>query len=169
MAWRCPGDKPLSQPMVARLPTHIYASPGSVTRTQIVENVSHNGKKVLTAVPVLRPFDSNAQNTDIEHGITFPTVLHQAARSETNQALGSQLTSRKIPSREVINIIYGKPGAILRDSLFCHDISTVTSMQTLPAVTLQLWIIVFYDLSGDHAKLTGLVFVRDFSPGCILK
>ena len=28
MAWRRPGDKPLSEPMMVRLPTHIYASLG---------------------------------------------------------------------------------------------------------------------------------------------
>ena len=28
MAWRRQGDKPLSEPMVVRLPTHIYASLG---------------------------------------------------------------------------------------------------------------------------------------------
>ena len=28
LAWRWPGDKPLSEPMMVRLPMHIYASPG---------------------------------------------------------------------------------------------------------------------------------------------
>ena len=36
MAWRRPGDKPLSEPMMVRLPTHIY-----VTRPQWV-NTAHN-------------------------------------------------------------------------------------------------------------------------------
>ena len=46
MAWRRPGDKPLSEPMMVRLPTHIY-----VTRPQWVKYIccekttSRNGKK----------------------------------------------------------------------------------------------------------------------------
>ena len=36
MAWYCPGDKPLSEPMMVSLPTHIYASLGlSELRVQL--------------------------------------------------------------------------------------------------------------------------------------
>ena len=41
MAWRRPGDKPLSEPMVIRLPTHIC-----ITRPQWVNNLS-----LFTALP----------------------------------------------------------------------------------------------------------------------
>ena len=46
MAWRRPGDKPLSEPMMVNLPTHIC-----VTRPQWVKYTkSHLGKKMLFAV-----------------------------------------------------------------------------------------------------------------------
>ena len=46
MAWRRPGDKPLSEPMMVSLPTHIC-----VARPQWVKR-SHEGKHVVEAVSV---------------------------------------------------------------------------------------------------------------------
>ena len=42
MAWRCPGDKPLSGPMMVRLPTQIC-----VTRPQWVNNWTNSIKKIM--------------------------------------------------------------------------------------------------------------------------
>ena len=55
MAWRRPGDKPLSEPMVVRLPTHIC-----VTRPQWVKNILNLTALVAGTVPVF-PFSSPPQ------------------------------------------------------------------------------------------------------------
>ena len=39
MAWRRPGDKPLSEPMMARLLTHLYVSLGLNELRNIFENI----------------------------------------------------------------------------------------------------------------------------------
>ena len=42
MAWRCPGDKPLSEPMMVSLPTHIcVASKGYCMHSLLLEIKSH--------------------------------------------------------------------------------------------------------------------------------
>ena len=40
MAWRRPGDKPLSGPMMVRLPTHIWVNITDITQYKLVENYS---------------------------------------------------------------------------------------------------------------------------------
>ena len=45
MAWRRPGDKPLSKPMMVRLPTHIYASLGLNEFMQMQRNCSALAKE----------------------------------------------------------------------------------------------------------------------------
>ena len=46
MAWRRPGDKPLSKPMMVRLPMHIYASLG----LNELNNVNHYNDVIMSAM-----------------------------------------------------------------------------------------------------------------------
>ena len=52
LAWRCPGDKPLSEPMMVSSPTHIcvtrpqWVNPGSQTWSQCVKPKMYPFKKV---------------------------------------------------------------------------------------------------------------------------
>ena len=48
MAWRQPGDKPLSEPMMVSLPTHIC-----VTRTQWVNFETYANRMFLLFFPVI--------------------------------------------------------------------------------------------------------------------
>ena len=50
MAWRRTGDKPLSEPMMVRLPTHITSLGLNDIRTSFIDSfIEENGSKILSA------------------------------------------------------------------------------------------------------------------------
>ena len=53
MAWRRPGDKPLSEPMIVRLPPHIC-----VTRPQWVNSLMSSGKKTLSEPKLIKSYSA---------------------------------------------------------------------------------------------------------------
>ena len=70
MAWRRPGDKPLSEPMMVNLPTHIC-----VTRPQWVNNITDATGRTMVLCACLR-------------GTTKPTVLgHRICRRRGKHAV----------------------------------------------------------------------------------
>ena len=81
MAWRLPGDKPLSGPMMVRLPTHIC-----VTRPQWVKHNMHSIPKALTF---------HTQKT-VTVSVIHYFVKYQVNGPHTN-GLGGQLPVKSCP------------------------------------------------------------------------
>ena len=83
MAWRRPGDKPLSEPMMVILPTHIYASLGLNELKQcsagpvILHKFSHKySQKTLHGSPVrLRYGVSFVDSASTWYSASVPTIV----------------------------------------------------------------------------------------------
>ena len=86
MAWHRPGDKPLSEPMMARLPTHIYASLG----LNELRRLPKTGRFQLRT---LAPEAGIQGRYKQSHPIVYWDAITHACPRHRPQAISPQITS----------------------------------------------------------------------------
>ena len=87
MAWRCPGDKPISEPMVLSLPKHIC-----VTRPQWVKGPPTWLKVVTTLENPPTPTQSQSQSIFIPVDVSY---LHSIMNMGQSREMAKQLSYKR--------------------------------------------------------------------------
>ena len=83
MAWRCPGDKPLSEPMLVSLPTHIcITQPQWVKREMAEENPSKFLMSFSCDYKKLRKLHSYLDSTE-DASITEASMTREQAKASS--------------------------------------------------------------------------------------
>ena len=81
MAWRRPGDKPLSEPMVFRLPTHICVIQPQRVKVSALNNLHSIEKQILVKIKLKRT--TKLQKKNKQSSIFLETLVKNRVKCLT--------------------------------------------------------------------------------------
>ena len=126
MAWRRPGDKPLSEPMMVRLPTHICVTrPQWVIRSQFGDFVTHTH------------FLYSYKLTFCECRLKHSSSLQWRLKAPPSQLFVRQFVQadNKVQNFTILSCKFTRPPSYIYIYIYCHKF-TICRLQSKPIIVM---------------------------------